>query len=267
MSEITEALADFAGGRISRSQLWRQLLQYEDWMMPKNEGVDSFGPFTLALPKVIENQNGRKQIFLFADGDAQERFASTCEASGGIGFANPTGWQVFSVTLDGVDEVVIDPGAPHQLLISSSDFAELQGLAEAVAIEEVWQRLRSGDEEEGDEALAAHYPGYHLVMVQHPKGVLLINVPNDDVTRCTPVFTHADALACALDEIREQFAPEEIKTVQIGGAQMFPVLANEKTDGIVINFRGPGEPIAFGIGMTEIMLKALAQPDNSGANS
>jgi hypothetical protein len=48
---------------------------------------------------------------------------------------------------------------------------------------------------------------------------------------------------------------------------MFPVLANEKTDGIVINFRGPGEPIAFDIGMTEIMLKALAASDNSAANA
>src|SRR6476661_6410598 len=114
MSEITEALAEFADQTISRSQLWRQLLQYEDWMMPKNDGVDSFGPFTLALAKLIRNENGKQQIFLFADGDAQERFASTYEASGGLGFANPTGWEVFCVTLDGVDEVVIDPGAAHE---------------------------------------------------------------------------------------------------------------------------------------------------------
>jgi hypothetical protein len=267
MSEISEALADFAEQKISRTQLWRHLLQYQDWMMPKNEGVDSFGPFTLALAKLIPDENANQRIFLFADGDAQERFASSYEATGGVGFANPTGWQVFGVALDGVDEVVIDPGAPHEFVITSSEFAEINELAGAVAIEEVWQRLRSGDEEEGDEALAAHYPGYHLVMVQRAEGVLLINVPNDDGRRCTPVFTHADALACALDEIREQFAPEEIKTVRVGGAQMFPVLANEKTDGIVINFRGPGEPIAFDIGMTEIMLSALAASDNSAANA
>jgi hypothetical protein len=267
MSEIREALAEFAGQRISRSQLLRQLLQYEDWMMPKNEGIDSFGPFTLALAKLIRSEKGGNQIFLFADGDAQERYASQCEVDGGVGFANSTGWQVFSVPLDGVDEVVIDPGAPHELAIASSEFAEINELAGAVAIEETWRRLRSGDEEEGDEALAAHYPGYHLVMVERPEGVRLINVPNDDGTRCTPVFTHADALGCALDEIREQFAPEEIKTLRVGGAQMFPVLANEKTDGIVFNFRGPGEPIAFKIGMTDIMLKALAAPDNSRANS
>jgi hypothetical protein len=267
MSEISEALAAFAEQRISRTQLWRQLLQDEDWMMPKTEGVDSFGPFTLALARPIPGENGKKQLFLFAGGDAQERFASSYEASGGVGFANPTGWQVFSVPLDGVDEVVIDPGEPHEFVIKSSEFAEIQELAQAVAIGEVWQRLRSGDEEEGDKARAAHYPGYHLVIVQRPEGVLLINVPNDDGTRCTPVFTHADALACAIDEIREQFAPEEIKTIRIGGAQMFPVLDNEKTDGIVINFRGPGEPIAFDIGMTEIMLKALAASDNSAANA
>ena len=121
MSEITEALAEFAEGRITRSQLWRQLLQYEDWMMPRNEGVDSFGPFILALAKLIRSKNGRQQIFLFADGDAQERFANTCEASSGVGFANPTGWEVFSMPLDGVDEVVIDPGAPHELVIKSPD--------------------------------------------------------------------------------------------------------------------------------------------------
>ena len=267
MNEIAEALAQFADGKISHSQLWRQFLRYEDWMMPKNEGVDSFGPFTLALPKLIQIESGKKQIFLFADADAQESFANTCEASGGVAFANPSGWQVFSVTLEGVDEVVIDPSAQHEFVIASAEFAGIKELAEAVAIEEVWARLRSGNEEEGDEALAAFYPGYYLVMVQRAEGVLLINVPNDDGTRCTPVFTHADALGCALDEIREQFAPEDIETIRVGGAQMFPVLVNEKTDGIVINFRGPGEPIAFGIGMTEIMLQALAQSDNSSSNS
>ena len=267
MSEITEALAAFADKKISRSQLWRQLLQYEDWMMPKNEGLNSFDPFALALAKVMRSEAGRNRIFLFADGDAQERFASSYEANGGIGFANPTGWEVFSVALVGVDEVVIDAGTPHELVISSSEFTDIKELAAAVAIEQAWQRLRSGNEEEGDEALVAHYPGYHLVMVQRAEGVLLINVPNDDGMRCTPVFTHPDALACALDEIREQFAPEEIKTIRVGGPQMFPVLANEQTDGIVFNFRGPGEPIAFNIGMTDLMLKALATSDNSGANS
>ena len=258
MNEITEALEQYKDHAITRAQLLRQLLQYEDWMMPKNEGVDSFGPFTLALAKLINDQNGKARIFFFADGDAQERFAATCERTGGVGFANPTGSDVFSASLEGVHEVVIDPDAPHEFVIPSSEFAEIKVLADAIAIEQVWQRLRSGGEEEGDEARAARYPGYHLVMVQREEGVLLVNVPNDDGTRCTPVFTHADALALALDEIREGFPGEEIKTIKVEGAQMFPVLANEKTDGIVFNYKGPGEPMAFELSMTEVMLRALA---------
>lgn len=260
MNHAIEALNAWKNQAIPRGQFLRRLLEDENWNMPMNEGVDSFGPFTLALPKLVPDAAGHSRVLLFADYDAQEVFERAQEATGRAGFANPTGWEIFSVPLKGVDAVVFDPGAPHEFTIPAAEFAEVRELAEAVAVEQAWKRLREGDEEEGDSARVARHAGYHLAVVQREEGVLLMHVPNDDDERkFAPLFTHADALALALDEFRESFAPAEIKTLKLNGAQAFPVLAKETADGVVINFRGPGEPMAFQMGVVDLMLEELAK--------
>lgn len=263
MNDATNALAEWKNGAVTRGQLLRRLLEYENWMMPmrENSGVDPFGPFALALAHLVPDSSGGARLFLFADGDVMETFAETHNATGGIGFANPTGWEIFSVALDGVSAVVLDPGSAHEFVIPAAEFPEVAELAEAVAVEQAWQRLRKGEEEEGDARRVARYPGYHLALVQRAEGTALIHVPHDDGRMFVPVFTHADALALALEEFRENFASAEVKTIKVGGEQAFPVLAKEETaEGIVFNFRGPGEPMAFHLDMTELMLAELAKP-------
>ena len=84
-------------------------------------------------------------------------------------------------------------------------------------------------------------------------------VPNDNNTYFIPIFTHADALAPAVAELREGVAEGEFQTTRAGGERAFPIIAKELADGIVINYLGPSEPAAFKISVTELMLAELAK--------
>jgi hypothetical protein len=261
MNDIVNALAEWRNESISREQFQRRLLAYENWLLPKREGndVDSFGRFTLAVAQLIPDEKGQPRIFLFSDADGFEIFAAQQVESGGAGYSNPTGWEIFSADLGGVTAVVIDPGAPHEFVIEGAQFANLKELADAVGIEEVWQRLREGNEEEDDVSRAARYSAYHLAAVGREGGDALVYVPNDDGSRVIPIFTYPDALALALGEFRENFAPGEIKTLRLSGAQMFPVLAQQEAEGVVFNYKGPSEPAAFKLSFTDLMLEELAK--------
>jgi hypothetical protein len=264
MNDVINAIAEWKSGTITRGQLLRRLLEFEDWMTPMREDAgDPFDPFARANARLFPDPEGRMRICLLSCGDTTEIFETAHAAEGGMRLSNPTGWEVFSVALEGVDAVAIDPGAPHEFVIDRAMFSEMKELADAVGIEEVWQRLRAGNEEENDVARAARYPGYLLAAVQRDEGVVLIHVPHDDGGMFVPVFTHADALVLAIDEFRESFAPAEITTIKAGGEKIFPALAQEKADGIVFNFKGPGEPTAFQLGMTELMLAELARDDGA----
>ena len=263
MNDVIDALAEWKNQTITRGQLLRRLLEFEDWMTPIRQTGEQLATWRLSdlatSRESIPGAQDKMGICMLSCGDTTEIFETAHAAEGGMRLSNPTGWEIFSANLDGVDAVVIDPGAPHAFVIESAEFSEIQPLADAVGIEEVWQRLRSGNEEEDDVARAARYPGYHIAVVERDEGWLLIHVPHDDGGMFVPVFTHDDALALALDEFRENFAPAELKTARTGGAQLFPALAKEKAEGIVFNYQGPGEPMAFRLDMTDIMLAELAR--------
>jgi hypothetical protein len=259
MNDIVDALTEWRNETISREQFQRRLLVYEDWLVPKREGegVDSFGRFTVRMAQIIPDEEGQSRLFLFSDPDAFELFAT--EQTGGVGYSNPTGWEIFSADLGDVSAAVIDHGSPHEFVIERAEFANLKELAEAVGIEEVWQRLREGNEEEDDVSRAARYPAYYLAAVVRDEGDAFIYVPNDDGGRVIPIFTHPAALALALGEFRESFAPAGIKTLRLSGPQIYPVLAEQEAEGVVFNYMGPSEPVAFKLSFTDLMLEELAQ--------
>ncbi|MEO6738923.1 MAG: hypothetical protein ABIP20_01635 [Chthoniobacteraceae bacterium] len=263
MNDITEALAEWKGQTITRGQLLRRLLEYENWMMPMNAGVDSFGPFTLALARLIPDAEGRARLLLFADGDAQEAFAAQHEATGGIGFANPTGWEVFSVALDGVATVVLDPGAAHELVIEAAEFAEITELAAAIGIEAVWRRLRAGEEEPEDLRRAALYPGYHLAVAKRDgEKWIFCEVTNDDGRGYVALFTHGAALDLGWPEIGQRYATEDPRATKAGGPEIFPRLAGEPTAGLVLDYNGPGAPAVFTREVFDLLVAELKRANH-----
>lgn len=259
MSDIAESLHALRQHGISHQPHLRRLLEFENWMMPMNEGVDSFGPFTMALPQLIPGPRG-KELLLYADYDAQYALADQFQSSGGLGFANPTGWQIFSVALDGVDAVVFDRDTDREFVMTPSDFAVARELAAAVEVECAWQRLRKGNENPGDLDLVVNYGHYHLgVAKRDEENYCFCEVSNDDGRGFIALFTHKDAINLGWPEIAERYAGKEPKQASASGPQILPTLANEPTSGFVLNYNGPCEPAVFSIGVFEILLEALSR--------
>ena len=108
--------------------------------------------------------------------------------------------------------------------------------------------------------MSARFPAYHIAAVKAPEGFLLIHVPHDDGGMFVPLFTHRDALELALADFRRKFSPETIACTEAPGTRLFPPLANEKADGIVINYLGPTKPLAFRMDVLPLILDALEEP-------
>jgi hypothetical protein len=174
--------------------------------------------------------------------------------------AGAAGAEAFSAIDDVVQRVTIDPGAPHAFEIAQAEIQAFREIAAAVSVERAWQRLADGDERPEDLAQVARFAAYHVTAVRKPEGHLLIHVPHDDGGMFVPLFTHRDALEIALEEFRRNFPPDAIACTEAPGARLFPPLANEKADGIVINYLGPTKPQAFCMDVVPLILDALEEP-------
>jgi hypothetical protein len=263
MDNIVEILAAWKGQSIPASDFLRRILSYDGWvvLLNGNDTTETFGRFSLSTAELVRDAQGTTRLWVYSSSDVFEQHQPKMAAAPHVQYIfDALGHEIFGEKLEGMDAVVIDPGSPHECTIDQAQFSEVRELAQAVAIEEVWERLRVGHPDEPDDiSRAAQYAGYYLAGIQSEEGVVQISVPHDDGRSFIPIFTHADALALAVAEFRRDFAPAEIKTVRVNGEQAFPALAQEKADGIVFNFKGPGEPIAFALGVIQIVLEELAR--------
>jgi len=268
VNDVIQALAEWRSGTIDEGGLWRRLLGFQDWLLPRRPDCDisPFTRFSLPQANLIPDPDGASRFALFSDPDAVEAFTGQAYGSDGLAYANPTGWEVFSADLGDITSVIVDPRSPHELAIPRQEFAPLKELADAMEIEEAWQRLRHGDEEPEDLALVARFPRYLMAAIESDAGYVRITVPHDDGGQFLPLFTYRDALARGVDEMSASFHNEPFKTIAVGGSRLFPALVQEEgVDGIVFNYLGPGEPAAFRIGILELLLEELARTDDRSA--
>ena len=270
MNDVVGALGAWRGGTIDEGCLWRRLLRYQDWLLPRRPDCDisPFTRFSLPQANLIPDPAGGFRFAIYSDPDAVEAFTGQEYGSDGVAYSNPTGWEVFSADLGGVTSVVVDPESPHALVIPSGEFAPLKALADAMEVEEAWQRLRHGDEEPEDLGLVARFPSYLMAAIESDAGYVRITVPHDDGGQFLPLFTYRDALARGVAEMGASFRGEPFKTIAVSGSRLFPALVQEEgVDGIVFNYLGPAEPAAFRIGILELLLEELARTDDRSPGS
>ncbi len=75
-----------------------------------------------------------------------------------------------------------------------------------------------------------------------------------------PLFTHADALELAMPEFGSNFG-DTVRTIQAPGDKVFPPLAQEQAAGLVLNYLGPTEPLAFTLGILDLLLEHIAKTE------
>ena len=258
MKTPAEAIIEWnAGLRIDRSQLLRALVEFDSWVPPISNDFegDTFAPFAETMMPLATKDDVRLHP-LCSYWDAMEAYKAQF---GDCAFGDRGGWEMFGIPWRSAKAFWIDPGTPQELIIPESDLPTLKVLAEAVAVERAWKRISKGNQQSEDFALVVDYGGYHLPIRQGPEGAVMIHVPHDDGSMFAPIFTHVDALVLAIEEMQESFAAKEVRTIQVSGAQAFPVLAKENAKGLIFNFRGPTEPLAFELGITGFVLNEAAK--------
>jgi hypothetical protein len=170
-----------------------------------------------------------------------------------------SGVEAFAIIGD-VRIVTINAGTIDAVEIVPDEFAAWREIASAVNVERAWQRLAAGSETPDDLMHVARFSPYHIAAIQKPESHLLIHVPHDDGGMFVPIFTHRDGLEIALAEIMQNFPSDTIVCTKTAGPRLFPPLANEKASGIVINYLGPSEPIAFRMDVLPLIIDALEEP-------
>jgi len=226
MADMAEAVNEFKRGRLSGGRLHRFILGYPHWRISLITGKD---------------ETSKLGLFL-AQRAGDESWAGT---------------EIFGGDLSEFSSIVIEPGSDRPIEIGRDKFAAMRELAEALAVEAAWKRLARGVEQPDDITQVAQYPRYQVAAINSPKGFLLIHVPHDNGGMFVPIFTHHDALEIARSDFSRNFASETITCREIVGAQLFPPLAHEKAEGLVLNYLGPTEPIAFRLRAVGLIVAAL----------
>jgi hypothetical protein len=221
--DVTEAISRRKRGRISEHAFRRLIVSYPKWRL---------------------EFDGGERLVIRARGDASGEIRA--------------GSEIFGLDLDDLTTIVVDPGTKHGFEIIRAEFPAYREMAEAIEIEAAWQRLARGVEQPDDLARVVHFSRYHVASVKKREGFLMIHVPHADGGMFVPIFTHRDALGIAMSDFRKNFSASEITTAEVSGERLFPPLAHENAEGIVLNYLGPPPPVAFRRGVLDVIFAALA---------
>lgn len=262
MKEPAELILEWkqAGEAAPRDTLYRALVEFEKWVPPVAEAYEERSPFEPFIEELLpaRTQEGRRVRALCTCYDASDIYR---EKFGPTAFSDYRGQDIFGLEWKATDALCLDPGTPQELVIDAEDFPKLKALAEAVAVERAWQRLRKGTEQPGDLALVAHYGSYHLgVAKRGEENFCFCEVVNDDERAFIALFTHADAITLGWPEIAERYAGLPSNQATVSGPQIFPTLANEPTAGFVINYHGPSEPAVFTREVFDLLVEEINKP-------
>lgn len=262
MKEPAELILEWkqAGKTATRDALYRALVEFESWVPPLEDAYEKRSPFEPFIEELlpVRTHEGQRVRALCTSHDAGEVYL---EKFGPTAFSDYGGQEIFGLEWKATDALCLDPGTPQELLIEAQDFPKLKALAEAVAVERAWQRLRKGNEQPDDLALVAHYGSYHLgVAKRGEEDFCFCEVVNDDESAFIALFTHADAITLGWPEIAERYAGLPSNQATVSGPQIFPTLANEPTTGFVINYNGPSEPAVFTREVFDLLVEEINKP-------
>ncbi|HSI64020.1 MAG TPA: hypothetical protein VLE43_12905, partial [Candidatus Saccharimonadia bacterium] len=175
-------------------------------------------------------------------------------------FLSSPGTWVFTLPLDGIDELILDPASPHQFVVSGESIKSLAATAWAIQLEQALYRLRAGEGKDGDVAFVAKYPDFHIALSKAADGAITFCMAPDTQGRVmAAVFTHEDALDLAFDEMQAHYAPSQVMITKCDGPKLFGILAGMQLTGIVFNFSGPEKPVAFAAALAGILLEEAAK--------
>ena len=259
-NDVIAAIEDWKAQRIDGSRLMRRLIAHRTWQVPiAAQAVQDLlaGPSNGRI-QYSRNDEGVTRLYIFSDTTAYNTFRELSNVQGEQHFIATTGKWVFQLPFDAIDTLVIDAGTTHEIGYGESQFARLHELAEAVEIERALNALRFGTAGSGDAMRVVQFPRFLVPVLKTDECVHLCHAPDKRERQLAAIFTDEDAFELAYEELAGVYHHGQIMMMRLTGAQLFESLKPMPLDGIVFNFAGPMQAIAFAPAFSQVMLDTLA---------
>lgn len=264
-NDVIAAIEDWKAQRINGAQLMRRLIAHPDWQVPisAQEAQAVLDDPRLSRIQYSRDDEGVTRLYLFSEPDAWNTFREITDTKGEQYFISTAGEWVFQLPFDALDTLVIDAGTTHEIGYGQTQFARLHELAEAMEIERMLSALRFGTAGSGDALRVAQYERYLLAVLKTEEGVHLCHAPDSRERQLAAIFTDEDAFELAYQELADTYHHGQVMMMRLSGAQLFEALKPVPLDGMVFNFAGPTQAIAFAPAFSQVMLDTLASSSPS----
>jgi hypothetical protein len=258
MSSVAELIEAWREQKINGTQLMRSLVSHQHWSIPISESAAIETLATNHASRIQYNRDpqGVNRLMLWSSDETCSNWAQRAKIESQQHVITTTGSWVFSLPLDGIDEIWIDPLNAHDILYSQKQFPALKDLAAAVAIEKDIAELRAGTAADGGCIRVREYQKYLVAIAQKNGNKRLLLAPDKQGRALAAVFTADDTFSAFEPDARAEAPGEEVVCVQTNGKGLFSTLAGMNLTGIVFNCAGPIMPIAFAAEFAKVVLEA-----------
>ena len=268
MTEIEQtpryAIGQWQKKEIDGTELMRRLMAWKHWSIAISESAAAEMIATNAAGRIMysRDQNGVGRIFIYSDSAA---YASFCKETGVTGdqlFLSTSGDWIFRLELEDISEIVIDPFTPTEIVYATEHFERLNEMAKAVQVEEALAKLRF-QPETADEMIPVvrDYANYILPVYRVDGGMVLAMAPDSQGRELAAVFTSAEAFDAFEPVWKGEYPNKDLLLFNLSGVELFAQLVKMDLDGIVFNCKGPARPIAFALGIAQVILDSVPQSE------
>jgi len=258
MSSIAEIIQAWREKKLNGTQLMRSLVSHSRWTIPISEEAAAETLAQNAVPRIQFNRDasGVNRLMLWSSSETFGNWAQRAKIEKEQYSLETTGSWVFSLPLDGIDEIWIDPLNAHDILYTASQLPALRDLAAAVAIEKDIAELRAGTASPGAVVRVREFPSYWVPVAQSNGRRRLMFAPDNQGRVLAAAFTADDTFTAFLPEANAAASGEEVVAVKSDGKGLFTMLSGMDVTGIVFNCSGPIKPVAFAAGLSKVVLEA-----------
>lgn len=258
------AIEQWQKKEIDGTALMRRIMAWKHWSIAISESAAIEMLATNKAPGIMYNrdENGVGRVFIYSDSAAYAIFCKAAGVTEEQHFLSTSGDWIFRLELDGIAEIVIDPFTPTEIVYATEHFARLQEMAKAVKVEEALANLRF-QPETADEMIpiVRDYANYILPVHRVDGGMVLAMAPDSQGRDLAAVFTSTEAYDAFEPAWKEGYPDKDLLLFNLSGAALFAQLVQMNLDGIVFNCKGPVRPIAFAVGIAQLILDSVPQAE------
>jgi hypothetical protein len=259
MATVPEFVQAWKKDQLSSAQLMRLLVAHPTWSLPISEAAVAEMLTTNQAGAIQFNrdENGRNRLLLFSSNDTYNLYAKAAGVSHEQHFLTTTGTWVFSLPLDDIDEILMDPLTTDYFSYKKAYYPTLKEIAGALPLDEDLRRLRAETAAPGTVARVRDYANYFIAVATGASGqASIVMAPDDQGRTLAAIFTASDAYDAFLPTAEAKSPGAEVRGALVTGQTLFDALARMNITGMVFNCMGPATPVAFAIGFAKVILES-----------